>query len=149
MIIATVNVTPTVSNAAPVAGTTVFTGSSIDDNRILGIGTLKQTTTGTLKATDADADTVTFTSGSFATANGGTVVVNANGTFTYTIDEGFSYYHGAAKIGATGSAVADTFSATAVDGFGGSTSYSVSVAIYAINKHADHLGGGRAWALSP
>lgn len=144
VIIATVNVTPTVSNAAPVAGTTVFTGSSIDDNRILGIGTLKQTTTGTLKATDADGDTVTFAAGSFSTANGGTVVINADGTFTYTIDEGFSYYHGAAKIGATGSAVADSFSATAVDGFGGSTGYSVSVAIYAINSTPTISGGVRA-----
>lgn len=146
VIIATVNVTPTVTNAAPVAGTTVFTGSSIDDNRILGIGTLKQTTTGTLKATDADGDTVTFTAGSFSTANGGTVVVNANGTFTYTIDEGYSYYHGAAKIGASGSAVADSFSATAVDGFGGSTSYSVSVAIYAINSTPTISGGNKSFS---
>ncbi|MCF6386026.1 Ig-like domain-containing protein [Mycobacterium sp. MBM] len=141
VIIATVNVTPTVTNSAPVAGNTDFTGSSIDDNRILGIGTLKQTTTGKLKATDADGDTVSFTAGSFSTANGGTVAVNADGTFTYTINEGYSYYHGAAKIGASGSAVADSFTATAVDGFGGSTSYSVSVAIYAIN-HTPTISGG-------
>lgn len=141
VIIATVNVTPTVTNAAPVAGSTDFTGSSIDDNRILGIGTLEQTTTGKLKATDADGDTVSFTSGSFSTANGGTVVIDANGTFTYTIDKGYSYYHGAAKIGASGSSVADSFTATAVDGFGGSTSYSVSVSIYAIN-HTPTISGG-------
>lgn len=141
VIIATVNVTPTVTNVAPVAGSTNFTGSSIEDNRILGIGTLKQTTTGKLKATDADGDAVSFTAGSFSTANGGTVAVNADGTFTYTINEGYSYYHGAAKIGASGSAVADSFTATAVDGFGGSTSYSVSVAIYAINKTPTISGG--------
>ncbi|MDO3402385.1 Ig-like domain-containing protein [Mycolicibacterium neoaurum] len=142
--IATVNVAPTIPNAAPVAGSTVVTGFSIDDNRVLGIGTLKQTTTGTLKATDADGDTVTFTPGSFSTANGGTVAVNADGTFTYTIEKGFSYYHGAAKIGASGSAVADSFTATAVDGFGGSTSYSVSLSIYAINSTPTISGGGRA-----
>ena len=142
--IATVNVAPTIPNTAPVAGSTVVTGFSIDDNRVLGIGTLKQTTTGTLKATDADGDTVTFTPGSFSTANGGTVAVNADGTFTYTIEKGFSYYHGAAKIGASGSAVADSFTATAVDGFGGSTSYSVSLSIYAINSTPTISGGGRA-----
>jgi len=146
VIIATVNVTPAVANAAPVAGSTVFTGSSIDDNRLVGIGTLKQTTTGKLKATDADGDTVTFTAGSFSTANGGTVAVSADGTFTYTINEGFSYYHGAAKIGASGSAVADSFSATAVDGFGGSTSYSVSVLIYAINKAPTISGGSKPFS---
>ena len=142
--IATVNVAPTIPNAAPVAGSTVITGFSIDDNRVLGIGTLKQTTTGTLKATDADGDTVTFTPGSFSTANGGTVAVNADGTFTYTIEKGFSYYHGAAKIGASGSAVADSFTATAVDGFGGSTSYSVSLSIYAINSTPTISGGSKA-----
>ncbi len=143
VIIATVNVTPVVANAAPVAGSTVFNPSTIQDNRIAGLGTLKQTTTGTLKATDADNDTVTFTAGSFSTANGGTVVINANGTFTYTIDKGYSYFHEAARIGASGSEIADTFSATAVDGFGGSTTYSVSVAIYAMNKAPTISGGNR------
>ncbi len=143
VIIATVNVTPTVANAAPVAGSTVFNPSTIDDNRIIGLGTLKQTTTGTLKATDADGDNVTFTAGSFSTGNGGTVVINANGTFTYTIEKGYSYFHEAARIGASGSTIADTFSATALDGFGGSTTYSVSVAIYAMNKAPTISGGTR------
>lgn len=143
VIIATVNVTPVVANAAPVAGSTVFNPSTIQDNRVLGIGTLKQTTTGTLKATDADGDTVAFTAGSFSTGNGGTVVINANGTFTYTIDKGYSYFHEAARIGASGSEIADTFSTTAVDGFGGSTTYSVSVAIYAMNRAPTISGGNR------
>ncbi|WP_395306767.1 Ig-like domain-containing protein [Mycobacterium sp. AMU20-3851] len=141
VIIATVNVTPVVSNAAPVAGSTVFNPSTIEDKRILGVGDWKQTTTGTLKATDSDGDTVTFTAGSFSTGNGGTVVINANGTFTYTIEKGYSYFHEAARIGASGSTIADTFSATAVDGFGGSTTYSVSVAVYAMNK-APTISGG-------
>ncbi|MCV7357958.1 VCBS repeat-containing protein [Mycolicibacterium fluoranthenivorans] len=142
--IATVSVAPTVSNANPAGSTTTITSTGLDDNRVLGLGTLKQTTTGTLTATDSDSDAVTYTSGSFSTTNGGTVVINSNGTFSYTIDKSYSYYHGAAKIGASGTAVADSFSATVNDAFGGSTTYSVSVSIYAVNS-APTMGGGVRW----
>ncbi|MGH3583353.1 MAG: hypothetical protein ACRDUB_17305, partial [Mycobacterium sp.] len=57
------------------------------------------------------------------------------------------YFHGAAKIGATGNAVADSFSTTVTDAFGGSTTYSVSVAIYAANS-APSLSNGISWSGS-
>ncbi|WP_052960281.1 Ig-like domain-containing protein [Mycobacterium sp. EPa45] len=147
VIIATINVAPTVTNAAPTAGTTTIATSNLQDNRVLGIGNLKQTTTGTLHASDADGDTLTYTAGTFTTANGGSVTLNADGTFTYTVDKGYSYYHAAAKIGASGNAVSDTFSATVSDAFGGSTTYTAVVPIYAANT-APTLSSGIRWAGS-
>ena len=145
MFIATITVNPTVTNAAPTPGTTTFGSSNLQDNRVLGIGNLKQTTTGTLHATDADGDTLTYTAGTYTTANGGTVVVNANGTFSYSIDKGYSYYHGAAKVGATGNAVNDTFTATVSDAFGGTTAYTATVPIYAANTAPGTTSGGTRW----
>lgn len=147
VIIATINVNPTVTNAAPTPGATTFGSSNLQDNRVLGIGNLKQTTTGTLHATDADGDTLTYTAGTYTTANGGTVVINANGTFSYSIDKGYSYYHAAAKVGATGTTVNDTFTATVSDAFGGSTAYTATVPIYAVNT-APTLSSGIRWAGS-
>ncbi|WP_163750492.1 beta strand repeat-containing protein [Mycolicibacterium helvum] len=147
VIIATINVTPTVTNAAPTPGTTTIGTSTLQDNRILGIGTLKQSVTGALHATDADGDPLTYTAGSYTTVNGGTVVINADGTFSYSIDKGYSYYHAAAKIGATGSAVGDTFTATVNDAFGGTTTYTSVIPIYAANT-APTLSNGIRWAGS-
>ncbi len=141
-------VQPSVVNAAPpTPGSTTFGSSNLQDNRILGIGTLKQTTTGTLHATDADGDTPPiYTAGTFSTANGGTVVVNADGTFSYTNSQGYSYYHDAAKIGgATGNTVSDTFTATVSDAFGGTTSYTAVVPIYAVNAAPGTTSGGTRW----
>ncbi|MCV7215361.1 hypothetical protein H7J51_08675 [Mycobacterium crocinum] len=138
-------VQPSVVNAAPTPGSTTFGSSNLQDNRILGIGTLKQTTTGTLHATDADGDTPIYTAGTFSTANGGTVVVNADGTFSYTNSQGYSYYHDAAKIGATGNTVSDTFTATVSDAFGGTTSYTAVVPIYAVNAAPGTTSGGTRW----
>ncbi|PKO57963.1 MAG: hypothetical protein CVU24_18035, partial [Betaproteobacteria bacterium HGW-Betaproteobacteria-18] len=64
-------------------------------------------------ATDVDGDSVTYTKGSDPTH--GTVIVNTNGTFTYTPAPGYS-----------GS---DSFSYTISDGNGGSNSYTVSVSV--------------------
>jgi YVTN family beta-propeller protein/VCBS repeat-containing protein len=97
------------ANAAPVAGTPV-------------VGTPNATTgvvTGTVTANDADADALTY-SGSAATSKGA-VVINADGSFTYTPDI-------AARRAATGSTT-DTFSAIARDGYGGSTPLSVVVIV--------------------
>ncbi len=44
---------------------------------------------GTLTGTDADSNTLTFSAGSTAAAHG-TVVINSNGTFTYTPTTGYS-----------------------------------------------------------
>ncbi|AXK75738.1 beta strand repeat-containing protein [Mycolicibacterium neoaurum] len=143
--IATVNVAPTIPNAAPIGGAVTITSSSLEDNTVIGIGTWKQRTSGSLAASDSDGDAVSWTAGTFSTANGGSVVVNANGTFSYTIDKGYSYFHGAAKVGASGTAFADNFSVTVNDGFGGSTTYSVNVNIYAHNDPPSVSGGVRTW----
>jgi len=45
--------------------------------------------TGTLTATDADGDVLTFSPGSVAAADG-TVVINSNGTYTYTPNSNFN-----------------------------------------------------------
>ncbi|WP_431232356.1 Ig-like domain-containing protein [Mycolicibacterium psychrotolerans] len=140
-------VKPTVTNTAPTPGATTIGSSNLQDNRILGIGNLKQTTTGTLHATDAEGDPLTYTAGTFSTVNGGTIVVNADGTFAYTNSQGYSYYHAAAKIGATGSAVGDSFTATVSDPFGGTTTYTAVVPIYAANT-APSLSSGIRWAGS-
>ena len=141
--IATVNVAPTIPNAAPIGGAVTITSSSLEDNTVIGIGTWKQRTSGSLAASDSDGDAVSWTAGTFSTANGGSVVVNANGTFSYTIDKGYSYFHGAAKVGASGTAFADNFSVTVNDGFGGSTTYSVNVNIYAHNDPPSISSGVR------
>uniref|UniRef100_UPI0026F14F0D beta strand repeat-containing protein n=1 Tax=Mycolicibacterium bacteremicum TaxID=564198 RepID=UPI0026F14F0D len=141
--IATVNVAPTIPNAAPVGGSVTITSSSLNS---VNVGTTKrQQTAGSISASDADGDSVTFTAGTFSTNNGGSVTVNANGTFSYTIDKSFltDYYHDAAKVGASGSAVADSFSVTISDAFGGSTSYVVNVPIYAENDDPSITGGVR------
>lgn len=147
VIIATINVIPTVTNAAPTPGTTTIGTSTLQDNRILGVGNLKQSVTGTLHATDSDGDPLTYTAGTYTTVNGGTVVINADGTFSYSIDKGYSYYHAAAKIGATGNAIGDTFTATVSDAFGGTTTYTSVVPIYAANT-APTLSSGIRWAGS-
>ncbi|MCV7344191.1 beta strand repeat-containing protein [Mycolicibacterium rhodesiae] len=138
-------VKPTVTNTAPTPGATTVGTSNLQDNRILGIGTLKQTTTGTLHASDAEGDPLTYTAGTYTTANGGTVVISANGTFSYSIDKGYSYYHDAAKVGSTGNAVNDTFTATVSDPFGGSTTYTATVPIYAVNAAPGTTSGGTRW----
>ena len=115
--------------------------ASMEDNTVIGLGTWKQRTSGSLAGSDADGDSVSWLSGTFSTANGGSVVVNANGTFSYTIDKSYSYFHGAAKVGASGTAFADNFSVTVIDGFGGSTTYSVNVNIYAHNDPPSINGG--------
>ncbi|EHB50511.1 outer membrane adhesin like protein [Mycolicibacterium rhodesiae JS60] len=137
-------VTPAVVNSAPTPGATTIDTSNLQDNRILGIGTLRQTTTGTLHASDADSDPLSYTAGTFSTVNGGSVVVNADGTFTYAIDKGYSYYHAAAEIGATGNAVGDSFTATVSDPFGSATTYTVVVPIYAANT-VPSLSSGVRW----
>ncbi|HEX2094330.1 MAG TPA: Ig-like domain-containing protein, partial [Longimicrobiaceae bacterium] len=64
--------------------------------------------------TDPDGNTLTATAGTFPTANGGAVVLNADGSFTYLSAPGF-----------TGS---DSFTYTATDGIATSTS-TVTVAV--------------------
>ena len=142
--IATVNVTPVVPNAAPVGGAVAVTSSSLSTGL-----TRNQTATGAIGATDADGDPLTFTAGTIETTNGGEVVLAADGSFTYTISKLLtsSYYHEAAKIGASGSAVRDTFTVTVSDTFGASTSFVASVPIYATNTPPNTPTSGVFWGL--
>jgi VCBS repeat-containing protein len=139
--IATINVTPTVDNIAPAAGIVTVASSSLTT-----AATRKQTTTGTISASDADGDALTFTAGTLSTVNGGSVTVAADGSFTYTISKSLvsSYYHDAAKIGAIGNAVGDTFTVTVSDAFGGSATFTAVVPIYATNT-APSLTDGIRW----
>nr|WP_264000300.1 Ig-like domain-containing protein [Mycolicibacterium vanbaalenii] len=100
-------------------------------------------------ATDADGDPLTFTAGTIETTNGGEIVLAADGSFTYTISKLLtsSYYHEAAKIGASGSAVRDTFTVTVSDTFGASTSFVASVPIYATNTPPNTPTSGVFWGL--
>ena len=110
-----VNVAVSPSNAAPVAGTAVV-GSPNDSTGVV---------TGTLSATDADGDALTY-SGSTTTSKGA-VVVNANGSFTYTPTA--TARHAAARTGADAGDLTDFFTVIAVDGYGGSASAVVTVVV--------------------
>lgn len=104
-----VTVTISPKNTAPTSGTST-------------VGTPNASTgvvTGTVSATDADGDTLTY-SGTGATSKGN-VTVAANGGFTYTPTD-------AARASAT-SSTTDSFTVTAADGYGGSTAITVSVPV--------------------
>jgi len=86
--------------------------------------------TGSVTATDANNDPLTY-SGSTTTTKG-TVTVNAStGAFTYTPTA--TARHAAAKIGATAAATTDTFTVTVADGYGGTVPVAVTVAISPTN----------------
>jgi VCBS repeat-containing protein len=102
------------ANAAPVVAT-----PSVSAPSATGV------VTGTVTATDADSDPVTF--GGSATTATGTVTVASNGGFTYTPTA--AARHAAARVGAPDSDRIGTFTVTASDGYGGTVPISVSVAI--------------------
>ncbi len=81
--------------------------------------------TGSVTATDPDRDPLTY-SGTGLTAKGA-VVVNADGTFTYT--PGDAARHQATADNATGADLVDTFTVTASDGYGGTLDIPVTVTI--------------------
>ncbi len=152
VIIATINVAPSISNNAPTAtvngssGTVTLAGPGSKTNpNAAGV----QTITGlTFAASDADADALlinnkfdgtgtTFSlasGGTIATANGGTVTVNSNGTMSYSISQSAAYFHAAAKMGATAAQKTDWFNFTVTDGYGGTSTVTVVVPIYAENR---------------
>jgi VCBS repeat-containing protein len=126
--IAVVNVNPTVGNGAPVGNGVTVGSSSLD--RVVGPND-KQSTTGTLKATDADGDAFTWAAGTYSTAQGGSITVNANGTFSYTNQKyawfgvSDSYWHDHAVTGDPG----DTFTINVSDAFGGTTAVTYGIPI--------------------
>ena len=73
---------------------------------------------GQVKATDADGDTLTFALGNKSPANG-TVVVNADGTWTYTPKDN---YNGS-----------DSFSVVVSDGHGGIATSTVTIGVTPVN----------------
>ncbi|MCV7015103.1 Ig-like domain-containing protein [Mycolicibacterium madagascariense] len=113
-IVVTVPVSP--ANSAPAAGTTTVNPAGAN-----GV------VTGTVSATDADADKLTYTGPTTTTTNGGTVTTTATGGFTYTPST--TAQHAAAGTGPT----SDTFTVTVTDGHGGVTPVSVSVPITPTN----------------
>jgi VCBS repeat-containing protein len=112
----TVNISPT--NTAP-----TYT---------MAVGTPSSTTgvvTGTVTASDANGDAITYTA---TTPAKGTVVVTSTGAFTYTPTA--DARHAAAKLGATTADTQDTFTITINDGHGGVVPVSVTVPISPLNS---------------
>ena len=105
-------------NEAPVAGLTV--GSPDPSTGVV---------TGRVSASDADGDPLTY-SGS-ATTSKGSVVVVADGSFTYTPTA--AARHGAARLAASVAEKTDTFIVTVADDSGGSTPVSVTVTLSPTN----------------
>ncbi|ULN44072.1 Ig-like domain-containing protein [Mycolicibacterium crocinum] len=136
-------VQPTVPNAVPVIlSSTTDVGNASSARWGLNTTTWTQTTTGKITASDADiVDSLSYSlvnatthAPVTTTTNGGTVAFNADGSYTYTITRDQAYFHGAARIGASGAAVADTFTVAVSDGYGGVAYTTVSMAIYAVNS---------------
>lgn len=139
-------VKPTVTNNVPVVvSTTTDKGSTSTSKWRLDTLTGEnrmQTTTGKITATDADGDTLTYSlvdSGTHAavttTTDGGNVTFNADGSYAYTITKNKSYFHAAAKVGASAADVSDTFTVAVTDNFTGSVAYTtVTMSTYAVNS---------------
>ena len=132
--IATINVTPVVANNTPVSsGVTVVTSAL---NNADGIINRQQVSTGTLGATDVDGDTVVFTAGTYSTANGGSVTINANGSFSYESPKKLRltqdlYWHNAATPNSPG----DLVTVGVNDGFGGVVNIVYSIPIEKLNNN--------------
>ena len=106
-------------NAAPVAGSPTVGVPNVSSGVVIG----------SVNATDPDGDVLLF-SGSTATAKG-SVVVDADGAFTYTPTA--TARHDAAREGAGAADLADSFTVTVTDGNGGAATAVVSVVISPAN----------------
>ena len=127
----TVAISP--SNAAPAT-----TGPTVGTPTAAGV------VTGSVSATDPDADPLSYT-GSTTTTKG-TVVVNTDGTFTYTPTA--TARHNAAADTATTTDKHDNFTITVNDAHGGTTTIPVSVAVSPTND-APVTTGATMGAPSP
>ena len=108
--VVTVNVPVTPANVAPVAGPTTVGKPDSTTGVVLG----------TVKASDADADALTYAAPGSTVR--GSVTINARtGAFTYTPTD-------AARATATAD-TSDTFTVTVTDGFGGSAAVAVAVPV--------------------
>ena len=108
-------------NSAPTDGTFIASRPGVFTGKV----------TGAASATDPDRDVLTY-SGSGVTAKG-SVIVDADGSFTYTPTD--AARHQATSDTATPADQQDTFTITAADGFGGFLDIPVTVAILpSVNK---------------
>jgi YVTN family beta-propeller protein/VCBS repeat-containing protein len=95
-----------------------------------GNGTVTQTdprtgvVTGALTAVDGDGDTLTYTS---SAPKKGTLVIGPNGTYTYTPT--VAARTAASAANASAAAKAEAVTVTVVDGYGGATTFTLSLAI--------------------
>ena len=113
---ASVTVVVSPSNVHPVSGTPVVGVP----NALTGV------VTGSVSATDADGDTLTY-SAPASTAKGAIIINAGTGAFTYTPT--VAARNTAAAPGATAADRADGFTVTVVDGRGGTASTAVTVAV--------------------
>ena len=81
---------------------------------------------------DVDGDTLTVTAGSFVTAKGGQVTLNADGTFTYDPNGQFESLN-------NGDTDSDSFSYTVSDGNGGTDTATVNIAINGVTDQAGNV----------
>jgi len=107
----TVNVTVLPSNTAPVAVDDSF---AMDEDGILNASVL-------INDTDVDLDVLTVTPATLTTTSGADVVLNADGTFTYTPVANFNG--------------ADSFDYTLDDGNGGTDIGTVNITVNAVNDN--------------
>ncbi len=105
----TVSVTVASVNDSPVAGDDAASGNedTVITGSVLG------------NDTDVDGDTLSAVAATLTTANGGSVTINADGTFSYL---GAANFHGA-----------DSFDYTVIDGKGGTNIGTVSLTVAAVN----------------
>ncbi|MCV7011400.1 Ig-like domain-containing protein [Mycolicibacterium madagascariense] len=129
----TVQVAISPTNKAPTATATVGT-----PNGATGV------VTGSVKGSDADKDTVTYTPVSGPAK--GTVTVTATGTFVYTPDA--AARHAAMKPGATAADKQDSFTVAVDDGHGGVATVAVTVKIGPANA-APTGGNGTITQVDP
>ncbi len=98
-----------VPNYDPVANNDAFSG---DEDTVISGNVLDNDT-------DANNDTLTVAAATITTANGGTVELNTDGTFTY---QGAANFHGM-----------DGFSYTVTDGNGGTSTADVALTVHSVN----------------
>lgn len=110
----TVNVRIGAANVKPAGATAVVTNTDPRSGVVAG----------SLTATDADGDTLTYTAGK---TTKGSIVINPDGSFTYTPTAAARL--AASKPNASSATKTETVTITVSDGFGGSTTTSVKVAI--------------------
>lgn len=95
--------------------------------------------TGQIEATDPNDDSLNFT-GSTTSAFGGAVVVNSDGTFTYTPTG--QIRHAASAVNAPETAKTDSFTVNVSDGYGGVATETINVPVSPAN--ANPVGGAIA-----